>query len=75
MSGKKVLHMDRYVFIRTLQLHLCSASFTFNFRNKYYGGESASLTPLEELLTKFGVPAPDESYGRGRLEAMLRTLI
>ena len=35
-------------------------------RNKYYGGESASLTPLEDLFTKFGVPAPDESYGRGR---------
>ena len=29
-------------------------------RNKYYGGESASLTPLEELTTKFGLPAPDE---------------
>ena len=27
-------------------------------RNKYYGGESASLTPLEELFTKFGLPAP-----------------
>ncbi len=35
-------------------------------RNKYYGGESASLTPLEELFEKFGVPKPDESYGRGR---------
>jgi len=35
-------------------------------RNKYYGGESASLTPLEELFTKFGVPNPDEAYGRGR---------
>lgn len=35
-------------------------------RNKYYGGESASLTPLEELFTKFGLPAPDEGYGRGR---------
>jgi len=35
-------------------------------RNKYYGGESASLTPLEELFTKFGLPAPDQSYGRGR---------
>lgn len=35
-------------------------------RNKYYGGESASLTPLEELFTKFGVPAPDDSYGGGR---------
>ena len=29
-------------------------------RNKYYGGESASLTPLEELFTKFGLPAPDQ---------------
>ncbi|XP_074033153.1 GDP dissociation inhibitor [Leptinotarsa decemlineata] len=35
-------------------------------RNKYYGGESASICPLEELFSKFGVPAPDESYGRGR---------
>nr|QBH73827.1 rab gdp-dissociation inhibitor [Nicoletia phytophila] len=35
-------------------------------RNKYYGGESASITPLEELFTRFGAPAPDESYGRGR---------
>lgn len=35
-------------------------------RNKYYGAESASLTPLEELFSKFGVPAPDEAYGRGR---------
>lgn len=34
-------------------------------RNKYYGGESASITPLEELFARFGVP-PDESYGRGR---------
>ncbi|CAG9832177.1 unnamed protein product [Diabrotica balteata] len=35
-------------------------------RNKYYGGESASICPLEELFSKFGVPPPDESYGRGR---------
>ena len=35
-------------------------------RNKYYGGESASLTPLEDLFAKFGLPAPDEGYGRGR---------
>ena len=36
-------------------------------RNKYYGGESASLTPLEDLFTKFGLPAPDQAqYGRGR---------
>jgi len=36
-------------------------------RNKYYGGESASLTPLEELYTKFGLPAPDDSFGRGHV--------
>jgi Rab GDP dissociation inhibitor len=35
-------------------------------RNKYYGGESASITPLEDLFQKFGIPKPDESYGRGR---------
>jgi len=35
-------------------------------RNKYYGGESASITPLEDLFSKFGLPAPDSSYGRGR---------
>lgn len=35
-------------------------------RNKYYGGESASICPLEELFAKFGAPAPDSSYGRGR---------
>ena len=36
-------------------------------RNKYYGGESASLTPLEDLFKKFDMPAPDQAqYGRGR---------
>lgn len=35
-------------------------------RNKYYGGESASITPLDELFTKFGIPNPGEEYGRGR---------
>jgi len=36
-------------------------------RNKYYGGDSASMTPLEDLFTKFGMPAPDQAqYGRGR---------
>lgn len=43
-------------------------------RNKYYGGESASLTPLNELFTKFGLPNPsggdnndaNGEYGRGR---------
>jgi Rab GDP dissociation inhibitor len=35
-------------------------------RNKYYGGESASLTPLDELFKKFSAPDADESYGRGR---------
>jgi Rab GDP dissociation inhibitor len=35
-------------------------------RNKYYGGESASITPLEDLFSKFEFPQPDETYGRGR---------
>ena len=35
-------------------------------RNKYYGGESASITPLEDLFGKFSMPSPDESYGRTR---------
>lgn len=36
-------------------------------RNKYYGGESASITPLQELFNKFGVKEPEEKeYGRGR---------
>ena len=36
-------------------------------RNKYYGGESASITPLEELFSKYEAPLPNEGYGRGRL--------
>lgn len=35
-------------------------------RNKYYGGESASITPLEDLFTKFELPPPEEAYGRTR---------
>jgi len=36
-------------------------------RNKYYGGESASITPLEELFAKFNMPATQlEEYGRSR---------
>lgn len=35
-------------------------------RNKYYGGESASMTPLEELYTKFQMGTPPEDLGRGR---------
>jgi len=38
-------------------------------RNKYYGGASASITPLEDLFTHFDFPAPPAEpamYGRGR---------
>ncbi|XP_059615047.1 rab GDP dissociation inhibitor alpha [Phlebotomus argentipes] len=35
-------------------------------RNKYYGGESASITPLEELFQRFNVDPPADRYGRGR---------
>uniref|UniRef100_A0A3B3RTM6 Rab GDP dissociation inhibitor n=1 Tax=Paramormyrops kingsleyae TaxID=1676925 RepID=A0A3B3RTM6_9TELE len=36
-------------------------------RNPYYGGESSSITPLEELYKRFGIAdAPPEAMGRGR---------
>jgi len=35
-------------------------------RNKYYGGESASITPLEEVYTKFNLGKPASTMGRGR---------
>lgn len=36
-------------------------------RNPYYGGESASITPLEDLFKKFGLEGvPMEDYGRTR---------
>ncbi|XP_059581709.1 rab GDP dissociation inhibitor beta [Alligator mississippiensis] len=36
-------------------------------RNSYYGGESASITPLEDLYKRFNLPgSPPESMGRGR---------
>lgn len=36
-------------------------------RNKYYGGETASITPLEDLFSRFNVvEAFNEKYGRGR---------
>ena len=34
-------------------------------RNSYYGGESASLTPLKELFKKFDNSESCDSYGRG----------
>jgi Rab GDP dissociation inhibitor len=35
-------------------------------RNNYYGGETASITPLDELFSKFKQENPGEKYGRGR---------
>ncbi|XP_041048249.1 rab GDP dissociation inhibitor alpha isoform X1 [Carcharodon carcharias] len=36
-------------------------------RNSYYGGESASITPLEDLFKRFkAAGCPPESMGRGR---------
>lgn len=36
-------------------------------RNKYYGAESASITPLEDLFAKFNYPTDNLSaYGKGR---------
>ncbi|XP_022049686.1 rab GDP dissociation inhibitor beta [Acanthochromis polyacanthus] len=35
-------------------------------KNPYYGGESASISPLEELYKKFKVPGPLKSTSRGK---------
>ncbi|XP_074506746.1 rab GDP dissociation inhibitor beta [Sebastes fasciatus] len=35
-------------------------------KNSYYGGESASVSPLEELYKKFKVPGPDNPMSRGK---------
>uniref|UniRef100_A0A3Q4HWL1 Rab GDP dissociation inhibitor n=1 Tax=Neolamprologus brichardi TaxID=32507 RepID=A0A3Q4HWL1_NEOBR len=36
-------------------------------RNSYYGGDSASITPLEDLYKRFNLPgSPPESMGKGR---------
>jgi Rab GDP dissociation inhibitor len=35
-------------------------------RNSYYGGESASITPLEELYKMFNAGSPPEFLGKGR---------
>ncbi|CAG5127950.1 unnamed protein product, partial [Candidula unifasciata] len=35
-------------------------------KNTYYGGESASLTPLDQVFQHFGKPPVGDKYGRGR---------
>ncbi|XP_030275232.1 rab GDP dissociation inhibitor beta [Sparus aurata] len=35
-------------------------------KNPYYGGECASISPLEQLYKKFKVPGPGKSMGRGK---------
>lgn len=36
-------------------------------RNKYYGGQTASITPLDDLFSRFNIDGgADEKYGRGR---------
>lgn len=35
-------------------------------RNKYYGGESASLTPIKDLFQHFNCEDPGEKFGRGK---------
>lgn len=35
-------------------------------KNSYYGGESASLCPLEDLYKQFGKTCPEGKFGRGR---------
>ena len=55
------------LFLPTGMLSVSGKKVLHMDRNKYYGGESASLTPLEDLFSKFGLPEPDQAqYGRGR---------
>ncbi|XP_012942326.1 rab GDP dissociation inhibitor alpha [Aplysia californica] len=35
-------------------------------KNTYYGGESASLTPLDQVYQHFGKPEVGDKFGRGR---------
>nr|XP_046239699.1 rab GDP dissociation inhibitor beta [Scatophagus argus] len=35
-------------------------------KNTYYGGESGSISPLEQLYKKFKIPGPDKSMSRGK---------
>uniref|UniRef100_A0A1B6G9H1 Rab GDP dissociation inhibitor n=1 Tax=Cuerna arida TaxID=1464854 RepID=A0A1B6G9H1_9HEMI len=35
-------------------------------RNPYYGGESASITPLSDLFKKFDIDMPPDTFGRDR---------
>ncbi|KAK3743921.1 hypothetical protein RRG08_054807 [Elysia crispata] len=35
-------------------------------RNPYYGGESASLTPIDQVFEHFKKSVPENKYGRGR---------
>lgn len=35
-------------------------------RNKYYGGQTASITPLEDLFSRFNINSEPERFGRGR---------
>lgn len=35
-------------------------------RNKYYGGDIASITPLEDFFSMYGMKMPEDMFGRGR---------
>ncbi|XP_061187653.1 rab GDP dissociation inhibitor beta-like [Saccostrea echinata] len=35
-------------------------------RNKYYGGDIASITPLEDMFQMNGMKMPEDRFGRGR---------
>lgn len=35
-------------------------------RNKYYGGDIASITPLEDFFSMHGMKMPEDMFGRGR---------
>ncbi|XP_062842207.1 rab GDP dissociation inhibitor alpha [Trichomycterus rosablanca] len=47
-------------------LSICGKKVLHIDQNPYYGGESASISPLEELYKRFQVPGPPKGMGRGK---------
>ena len=47
-------------------MSVCGKKVLHMDRNNYYGGDSASITPLEDLYAMFKMGQPPETMGRGR---------
>ncbi|XP_017305445.1 rab GDP dissociation inhibitor beta [Ictalurus punctatus] len=47
-------------------LSICGKKVLHIDQNPYYGGETASISPLEQLYKQFQVPGPPKGMGRGK---------